>query len=121
MPNKEPKYTQGRATAATMLGGYHAAFAGKPGKKLRAFGNSAGGTIAGGALGAAAGGLAGSALSRGNPIATAAGLNAGSLAGSIKGANMGFHRNNRKGYYKKQSPDDFKKNYGGVSAFGIEH
>jgi hypothetical protein len=109
---KEQRYTKGRAAAATVLGAYHAPFAAKKGKKLRATGRMA----AEGFVGATGGQLAGAIATRGNMRAA----QAGSAIGGLGGSYHGFRTNNKKGYYKKQPASKFGKS-STVSAFGIEH
>lgn len=103
---KEPKYTKGRAAAATILGGYHAPFAAKKGRKLRATTRS----VVEGTVGGAVGSTAAAALTRGK----AASL--GGLAGTSTGTYHAFRENNKRGHFKKQI-----KKSDTASAFGIEH
>jgi hypothetical protein len=72
----EKHATHGRIAAGAVFPGFHAAAAGKRGKKLRAAGNEVGGAMVGGLLVPVAGGPAGGIL--------------------------GTQRAARKGYYKKQ-------------------
>jgi hypothetical protein len=116
----EQRYTTGRAASAVYFGPYHSAVAAKKGKKLRATGRVLGEGLGGSVAGGVAGALGGAALSRGNAAATQAGNLAGSTAGGVGGTYHAFRANNKKGRYKQQSPDKFKKN-STISAFGIEH
>lgn len=88
--------TAGRLGAAGAFSGWHGAFAGKPGKKLRSFGNEAGGAM----LGSMAGQVAGAAATRGR--STKAAIGTGLVGGAIGGME-GAKRNQRKGYLKPQS------------------
>ena len=82
----------GRGFLAVNAPGIHAPIAAKKGKKLRAFGNAAGGSV----LGGTAGQIAGAALTRGSTGGMAVG---GGIGGGL-GAYGGYRRNAAKGYYK---------------------
>ncbi len=88
----EKKSTPGRMATAAVLPGWHAGFAGKKGKKLRSVGNEYGGSV----LGSIAGSRLGAVSGKTRIVA------AGSVAGGMGGAIAGNHRNQRKGYLKKQ-------------------
>lgn len=81
----------GRAFLASNSPGIHAPIAAKKGKKLKAFGNSAGGALGGAAVGGTAGLLA---------TRNMAGGFAGSGLGGVAGAYGGYRRNASRGYYK---------------------
>lgn len=93
-PNTGKKPSGGRRALAAYNPGLHSIVAGKKGKKLRSYGNEAGGS----ALGALAGGGAGLLASRKNPIPLAV----GAVGGSIAGSQAGLNRNQRKGYLKPE-------------------
>lgn len=112
---KEPKYSTGRAAAATFFGPYHSAVAAKPGKKLRATGRTLGHSLAGGVGGATGGAALGAIATRGkNPAAPIISGQVGGQAGSATGAYTGFRANNKRGRYKVEKSNS-------VSAFGIDH
>jgi hypothetical protein len=101
--NGQGKPSGKRRLTAQAFGGWHGAVAGKPGKKLRAFGNQTGGGLAGGyAGGAVGGGLAALATRGRSPLATQTGALTGSLAGGTAGLQAGLNRNQRKGYLKPE-------------------
>jgi hypothetical protein len=120
MAEKEPKYSAGRSTLATVFPTGHGLIAAKKGKKLRTAGKAAISSVGGGVLGGTAGGLAGLALTRGKSVkAVQLGQAGGSAAGSYGGAYGAFRSSNRQGYFKPQK--QFQKSLHHVSAFGIEH
>lgn len=110
MATSDNKPSAGRYAAAGTSLGWHGAVAGKKGKKLRAFGNSA---VGSGVVGTG-GMLAGAALTR-----SKAGAQVGSLMGSAAGSIAGMRRNQRKGYLKPQKSTMAKSDT--LSAFDVDH
>jgi hypothetical protein len=104
---KQEKASGGRLAAGGVFPGYHGAFAGKKGHKLRAVGNEVAGNIVGGT----AGGLAASIATRGKSMGAA---RIGTSAGGVAGGVVGTARAQRKGHFKVQKNDS-------VSAFGVDH
>ena len=91
----------GRRTLAYFGGPIHGAVAGKKGKKLRTIGNSYGGGVAGAVGGGVVG--AGLGLATRKPGAAHVIRSAGTMGGAITGTQLGVNRNQRKGYYKKET------------------
>lgn len=90
--NQKPP-SAGRVALAGIAPGFHGPIAGRKGKKLRAFGNEAGGSLLGQTAGATVG------MAAGKPV-LASRLAAG---GAVGGGIAGVYRNQRKNYLKRQS------------------
>lgn len=92
---KQKPPSAGRQVAGTFIPGWHGAFAGKKGHKLRAIGNELGGGFAG----STAGTIIGRTLSRGNPTV---GAIAGDAIGGVAGTFAGTRHAQSRGHYKKE-------------------
>lgn len=105
-PKTQKPASAGRQAAGTLFPGWHGAFAGKKGHKLRAAGNELGGRIGGALVGQAAaaplvaGGLAHATRPAG--MAALAGGTGISVASTLYGGVKGTQRAQRMGHYKPE-------------------
>jgi len=92
----------GRMAAGGLFAPFHAAAAGRKGKKLRAVGNQAGGAVLGALPGTA---VMGAGLAAKKPGMAMGGQFLGS-GGAVAGGVAGTRRANRKGYFKPEDNSD---------------